>query len=168
MVALVFLILFVVILKPVYAQDYFDFYSQTYLVSTEGLAKINFVFDLVGYTPTNFAVRPLLKSGFAYIEGAEGVWVSSYDFWENMPELDTHKKLKLIMSEPVELSFAIQNKLTGAVYETATKTYYPRKLFSESFDNLQLSLPKRLLEEAPRTPDEPLYLKMLKYLDGVF
>jgi len=135
---LIFLFL-LVFTRTVYALDYFDFNSVNYLIPKDKIVNLAVDFNLKGYTPQDFLIRPVIESGSVQIYNTENEsWVSAFDLWTSMPFLSHTMKIKITTSAPDNLNFLVLNLVTGEVYKTNLKKYYPYHILLDLFSKIKL------------------------------
>jgi len=133
---------------------HFDFLPVSPVTSSSGVLNIIFSYNLVGFEPKDFVVRPKILAGQINIWKESLGWAAGGLSWSALPDLSENMLVKINAGslENVGISFEIQNKLTGKIYETPKRNVKTYRVFDKYAKNLQLKV-----FDAPKPETDTIY-----------
>ncbi|MBN1162912.1 hypothetical protein JXA34_04185 [Patescibacteria group bacterium] len=123
---------------------YFDFRPVSYLGSRQNEFKVDMRYVFYGYVPAEFRIKPQTQNGTAEIYSSQsGKWLSEFDEWSKLPDLSEDMRIRItepLKADILDLSFIIQNKITGDMYETPTHKVYFLRAYGNYIDRINRNL----------------------------
>lgn len=122
-----------------YANEYFDFNLNRYLVFKEDILEVNFYYDLENVTSSDFLVRPQIKNGVVNIYNPKSeTWESESSLRSNLPLLEEIMKIKIngSMIKKTELNFEILSTKESKTYTTPKRTIWFNNSIYKEYNQL--------------------------------
>ena len=142
--------------------NYFDFNLSSYKGGENQNIEAGFTYSLVGYSPDDFIVKPVLENGLLEIFNQSiGKWVKANSPWIEFPKLDSEIQIKIV-SAPFyksNLYFEVFNTKNSEVYKTKSIEVWGNKANESYLSTLNRNLlDSQTIELEITKVSEPIHL----------